>query len=65
MSKDELMEIVGRGEDSRHQFKVDVTNPDSLASEVVAFLNANGGTLFIGVDVQDLRNRRYKYIRRH
>ena len=50
MNKDDLMEIVGRGEDSRHQFKVDVTNTDSLAAEVVAFLNANGGTLFIGVD---------------
>jgi len=50
MNKEDLMEIVGRGEDSRHQFKVDVTSPDSLAAEVVAFLNASGGVLLVGVD---------------
>ena len=50
MNKDDLLEIVRRGEDSRHQFKVDVKNPDSLAAEVVAFLNANGGVLLVGVN---------------
>ena len=42
MNKGELIEITGRGEDSRHQFKVDVKSPDSLAAEVVALLNARG-----------------------
>lgn len=45
----ELLEIAGRGEDTRHQFKADVTNAVSLASEFVAFANSGGGQLFIGV----------------
>jgi len=46
----ELLEIISRGEDSRHQFKRNVTNTDSLAAEMVAFSNGAGGTIFIGVD---------------
>lgn len=45
----ELLEIAGRGEDTRHQFKADVTNAVSLASEIVAFANSGGGQLLIGV----------------
>lgn len=45
----ELLEIVGRGEDSSHQFKADVTNAVSLASEMVAFANSGGGMVLIGV----------------
>ena len=45
----ELLEIIGRGEDTRHQFKADVTNAVSLASEMVAFTNSGGGMIFIGV----------------
>ena len=45
----ELLEIVARGEDSRHQFKDDVTNATSLAGEIVAFANSGGGRIFIGV----------------
>ena len=45
----DLRQIVSNGEDSRHQFKADVTSPDSLAAEVVAFSNAKGGTIYIGV----------------
>ncbi|MDP2163220.1 MAG: putative DNA binding domain-containing protein [Hydrogenophaga sp.] len=37
------------GEDSARQFKVDVRNGESLAAEMVAFANSEGGTLFIGV----------------
>lgn len=44
----DLRQIVSNGEDSRHQFKADVTSPDSLAAEVVAFSNAKGGTIYIG-----------------
>jgi ATP-dependent DNA helicase RecG len=46
----ELLEIAARGEDSRHQFKADVTNQTSLASEIVAFANSGGGRIFIGID---------------
>jgi ATP-dependent DNA helicase RecG len=49
MNRNELLEMVALGEDSRRQFKVDVTNAESLAADMVAFSNSNGGTLFIGV----------------
>ncbi len=38
------------GEDSQHQFKVKIENTISLAEELVAFSNAKGGFIFIGVD---------------
>ncbi len=48
----ELIELIGRGEDSRTQFKQsqDVTNAKSLAGEMVAFANRKGGRILIGVD---------------
>lgn len=46
----ELLEIIQRGEDSRHQFKKNIDNQDSLAAEMVAFSNTEGGQLFIGVN---------------
>lgn len=45
----ELLEIIQRGEDSKHQFKKNIDNPESLAAELVAFSNTEGGQLFIGV----------------
>jgi ATP-dependent DNA helicase RecG len=41
--------MISLGEDSTRQFKADVRNGDSLASEMAAFANAEGGTIFIGV----------------
>ena len=49
MRKQELQQLVKLGEDSGRQFKADVTNPDSLAAELVAFSNSRGGTILIGV----------------
>lgn len=46
----ELIDILSRGEDSRHQFKADMTNADGLAAEIVAFSNSVGGRIFIGVN---------------
>lgn len=40
---------IALGEDSTRQFKVDVRNADALASEMAAFANSSGGTIFIGV----------------
>ena len=40
---------MGLGEDSTRQFKVDVRNAESLAAEMVAFSNSEGGTIYIGV----------------
>lgn len=45
----ELLEIISRGEDSKHQFKRIVSNATSLAGEMVAFSNSGGGKIFIGV----------------
>ena len=49
METAELLEIISRDEDSRHQFKADVTNEISLGQEMVAFSNSGGGAIFIGV----------------
>lgn len=49
MTAEELTQAIGRGEDSRHQFKADVSNSDALAAELVAFTNTAGGHIFVGV----------------
>lgn len=48
----ELIEILGRGEDSRTQFKQTVMNPEAVAGDLVAFSNSKGGRILIGVDDQ-------------
>lgn len=50
METTELIEILSRGEDSRHQFKLNFSNANALAAEIVAFANSAGGRIFIGVD---------------
>lgn len=49
MDAAELDTILARGEDSRHQFKRDFTNVDSLAAELAALANGSGGQILIGV----------------
>jgi len=49
MTTQDLLQQIARGEDGTQQFKVDVKNAESLASEVVAFANSEGGTILIGV----------------
>ena len=49
MTLRELKAQVALGEDSRRQFKRDVTNPDALAAEMAAFANSDGGAIFLGV----------------
>jgi len=44
-----LLEIINRGEDSKHQFKADVNNEISLAQEMIALCNSGGGSIFVGV----------------
>lgn len=48
----ELIELIGRGEDSRTQFKQNITNPESVAGDLVAFSNSKGGLILIGVNDQ-------------
>ncbi len=49
MEPSELLEIISRDEDGKHQFKADARNEISLASEIVTFSNSGGGQIFIGV----------------
>ena len=49
MNSKDLLAIIARDEDSKHQFKANVTNDMSLAAEMVAFSNTQGGMLIIGV----------------
>lgn len=49
METTELLEIAARGEDSKHQFKVEATNATALAQEIVAFANSGGGQIFVGI----------------
>ena len=48
-SIDELRHFAARGEDSATQFKAEITNAESLAAEMVAFANSEGGIILIGV----------------
>ena len=50
MEPTELLEIIARNEDTRVQFKGNVTNADKLAEDLVAFSNGLGGKLIIGVE---------------
>ncbi len=49
MTLQSLLSQIFLGEDSTRQFKADVKNAESLASEMAAFANTNGGIIFIGV----------------
>lgn len=50
MDAAELLEIINRGEDGKHQFKANMTNAVALAAEMVAFANSEGGKILIGVN---------------
>ncbi len=47
---EKIQEVLKLGEDSYFQFKVDIKTPDKLAEEMVAFSNAKGGYILVGVD---------------
>ena len=48
MNLNELKKQASLGEDSRRQFKADVTNSDALAAEMAAFANSEGGPYSLG-----------------
>ena len=50
MDVQELQHILANGEDSKHQFKREITRIESLAAELAAFANSGGGRVFIGVE---------------
>jgi ATP-dependent DNA helicase RecG len=49
MNVKELKARIALGEDSRRQFKKDVSNIDSLAAEMAALANSTGGVILLGV----------------
>lgn len=46
----ELLDIIQKGESSKVQFKIRITDAYKLGTEMVAFSNAKGGIIVIGVD---------------
>jgi len=50
MNKTELREIINNGENSGVEFKRDVDHPDSIAKEMAALLNLEGGLVLLGVE---------------
>ncbi len=49
VDKIELLEVAAKGEDYYTEFKEEMTHPDDLAGEIVAFANSDGGRLIIGI----------------
>ncbi len=49
-SQTELLEKIILGEDSTMEFKREMPHRNSLADEIAAFANSEGGTILIGVD---------------
>ncbi|MCC5840387.1 MAG: putative DNA binding domain-containing protein [Opitutales bacterium] len=49
MTPKEFQTQIALGEDSKRQFKADLHNAESLAAEMAAFANSEGGRIFIGV----------------
>ena len=47
ISLDDLRKQIFAGEDGTHQFKENITNPESLAAEIVAFSNSEGGYIYM------------------
>ncbi|OGG52291.1 MAG: ATP-dependent DNA helicase RecG [Candidatus Handelsmanbacteria bacterium RIFCSPLOWO2_12_FULL_64_10] len=50
MLKTELMELIRNGENSGVELKRDDVHPDSLAKEIAALLNLEGGYILLGVE---------------
>ncbi|MCI5158727.1 MAG: hypothetical protein D3906_09880 [Candidatus Electrothrix sp. AUS1_2] len=50
MKQDELLEMLRNGESSAVEFKTEDVHANTLAEEIAAFANFEGGTVLIGVD---------------
>lgn len=49
MTETEILAQLAQGEDQQHEFKQVIDNPESIAGEVVALANSEGGYLYIGL----------------
>ncbi len=50
MKHEEILEYIRNGESSTVEFKTEDVHPNSLAEEIVAFANFEGGMILLGVD---------------
>jgi ATP-dependent DNA helicase RecG len=50
MLESNIIQLIAQGENANVEFKSANVHPDSIAKEIVAFANATGGTLLIGVN---------------
>ncbi|MFW2178217.1 MULTISPECIES: RNA-binding domain-containing protein [unclassified Moraxella] len=50
MDTNDLLTLIALGEDSQTQFKADISRSESLAQEMVAMSNGQGGRILIGVN---------------
>jgi|APTNR8051073442_1049403.scaffolds.fasta_scaffold00728_16 predicted HTH transcriptional regulator len=50
MNAAEVLTLAANGENSRVQFKENVTNAVSIEQEMVAFSNSKGGILLVGIN---------------
>jgi len=50
MKESDILEIINQGENSSVEFKSTDVKIDTLAKEMIAFANLNGGIIFIGVE---------------
>lgn len=50
MNRDDLLNLISRGENSGVEFKRDAVRPEKLAKEIVAMANLQGGYILIGVE---------------
>ena len=46
----DILSQIAAGEGQQREFKREIDNPKSIAGEIVAFANSEGGQLYIGVD---------------
>ncbi len=49
MTNEDIIEIIAKGENSSVEFKSSQVQPNSIAKEIVAYANTNGGIILIGV----------------
>ena len=50
MLKSDLLDLIAGNEGASLEFKRDDVRPESMAKEIVAFANMNGGTILLGVE---------------
>jgi predicted HTH transcriptional regulator len=46
----DLLRLIAAGESQEQEFKRLIDNPESVAGEIVAFANSDGGVLYVGVE---------------